>query len=1522
MRKRKLLTALFVVMAALLAFPAAAHAAEDSVPVWLDGTWEGSGTGYQGKIVVSVSVEDGAIRGIDIISHQEDEPYWSMLMEEDFLQAIIDASGGEVDSVSGATKSSEGVKQAVADALAKAEKPDSPAFARGKGTAKYPYVIETADQLAAFAQQVDAGNEFAGEYIQLGADIDLTEAAGWNPIGQETTINTTADKSNVDQVSAFNGDFDGADHVIRGLTIQGSLDEEKNLGLFSTLKSGARVRDLHLEDVNIDVTAHTVTRAGGLCGDTMNGTVSDGTSGAMIDGCSVTGRIRVDVDTASMAFAGGITGRANICAVVSNTWSDADVEAYSRGGNPSAYAGGIVGTTGNAAVLVNDAVFGRSYACAPKSTNFGGMAGGLGAMLACRVWNTYAMGDAGIGHGGSSHSWVGALGGDFTTSGMTKSGSEYVYPPTGDIREFGYYADDIGLTEETWGEDAAISSLAIAARASGVGSVTCDTVFETKAQALSRESMGGQEFADTLNSNLKTVKKRLDIYGYTQVSLRCWEVSEGVVLPQGEPWYATEVDEDLFAGGSGTAEDPWQIETESQLRAFAGSLTEGIDYDGSYVKVTRDIDISGSDWSPIGGQEYAFNGTFDGGGFTIRGMHAGTEEAPYVMGSANPYMGFFAVLGRDAKVKDLHLTDVSIYASSPRHLYLGGIAGINDASDTRAATVIDGCSVQGSLRAEAEEGNTFLGGIYGYQNHGAVINTWTDTDLVCTVKKGNAIAEAGGISALNNRGLIAACYTLGNVQGSASRSDGDEGMAATGNLVGVNAGDLAGCCSFGDNTTAEYSVYAGELAGWITGIGKVYSCWYNREAKMTIDGRAVVPPADFGTKVPPGVNEEGDAYVGGVVDDLKGFTGSELPQVAEAMNGKYASFPIEITQYGLSENALRLWGVRDEGLFLTGETAALQYVQPEAELVTAAEPVLRDGIWYGRSEDKSAVVAIIVTSGSEEEHAITDIRALSGETSGDAYEEALETAKEKCMFGDPSGYGKADLSAFAGKGTKENPYRIETEQQLRMLARSVNADESFEGVWFRQSADIDLSGQDWLPIGYVVYAKRLEKWGQYAAYPFRGNYDGGDFRITGLHIGTKEAPEEAPAMAATAGLFGFVTGSHDTNSALAQDEQPVRLENIRLEGVQVHVSTEDQNYAAGLVGVIQNGFVIDRCSVTGEISSNSKNSFARAGAISSNVLRGMVMNTWADASVSGITDAGNAYVGGLYAMDNRTASLNCYSLCSVTADAAANNKIHVGGITGQSGGVHYNCYAAGDVTALKTTSDAGVVNGRAAGICVERAVYYSTDAKVTVAGAQLTPPPANGVTVPADEESVQVIGRSASGMASAELAKELERGRMAVTQQLASISEKLQKLELTHVIQSEVSPEALSPWQQKNGRITLMSRAELLAQEKAQAAKAAAAKQVKAIQSAQVKKVKVKAKKGGKAKIRWKALGKGYTYEVYRSAKLKKGYRKVKTTTGKKTVLKKLKKGRAYYVKVRAYQKINGKKVYTQFSRPIKMKAR
>ncbi len=83
-----------------------------------DGVYEGSATGYNGYITVSVTVSGGLVTAIDIVDENETRSYLSRATS--VINTIVDEQSLEVDAVSGATYTSAGIVNAVADALASA----------------------------------------------------------------------------------------------------------------------------------------------------------------------------------------------------------------------------------------------------------------------------------------------------------------------------------------------------------------------------------------------------------------------------------------------------------------------------------------------------------------------------------------------------------------------------------------------------------------------------------------------------------------------------------------------------------------------------------------------------------------------------------------------------------------------------------------------------------------------------------------------------------------------------------------------------------------------------------------------------------------------------------------------------------------------------------------------------------------------------------------------------------------------------------------------------------------------------------------------------------------------------------------------------------------------------------------------------------------------------------------------------------------------------------------------------------
>jgi len=83
-----------------------------------DGVYTGKGMGNSGPITVEVEVKDEKIVSIRVVKQMEDEPYWTDATN--VIDQILEHNSVEVDAVSGATFSSEGIKDAVREALAAA----------------------------------------------------------------------------------------------------------------------------------------------------------------------------------------------------------------------------------------------------------------------------------------------------------------------------------------------------------------------------------------------------------------------------------------------------------------------------------------------------------------------------------------------------------------------------------------------------------------------------------------------------------------------------------------------------------------------------------------------------------------------------------------------------------------------------------------------------------------------------------------------------------------------------------------------------------------------------------------------------------------------------------------------------------------------------------------------------------------------------------------------------------------------------------------------------------------------------------------------------------------------------------------------------------------------------------------------------------------------------------------------------------------------------------------------------------
>ena len=99
---------------------------EEPEIVYEDGTYTATGSGYMDELEVEVVIEEGEIVTIEVLSHDETENIANLAFEE-LEEAIISAQDADVDTVSGATGTSEGYLEAVGAILTEAQEEEAPA---------------------------------------------------------------------------------------------------------------------------------------------------------------------------------------------------------------------------------------------------------------------------------------------------------------------------------------------------------------------------------------------------------------------------------------------------------------------------------------------------------------------------------------------------------------------------------------------------------------------------------------------------------------------------------------------------------------------------------------------------------------------------------------------------------------------------------------------------------------------------------------------------------------------------------------------------------------------------------------------------------------------------------------------------------------------------------------------------------------------------------------------------------------------------------------------------------------------------------------------------------------------------------------------------------------------------------------------------------------------------------------------------------------------------------------------------
>lgn len=143
-----------------------------------------------------------------------------------------------------------------------------------------------------------------------------------------------------------------------------------------------------------------------------------------------------------------------------------------------------------------------------------------------------------------------------------------------------------------------------------------------------------------------------------------------------------------FAGGEGTEASPYLISNKEGLEKLAALVNHGWMFHGQHLRQTADIALNAPQdswgeempalWTPIGtydgkGHSFTFRGTYDGGMHTVRNL--------YIDNNTEGYAGLFGVLGDDAHIRNLGVTDAWVEHSNGAGILVGATKIHNDESE-------------------------------------------------------------------------------------------------------------------------------------------------------------------------------------------------------------------------------------------------------------------------------------------------------------------------------------------------------------------------------------------------------------------------------------------------------------------------------------------------------------------------------------------------------------------------------------------------------------------------------------------------------------------------------------------------------------------------------------------------------------------------------------------------------------------------------------------------------------------------
>ena len=735
-------------------------------------------------------------------------------------------------------------------------------------------------------------------------------------------------------------------------------------------------------------------------------------------------------------------------------------------------------------------------------------------------------------------------------------------------------------------------------------------------------------------------------------------------------------DTQLGLSGNGTAASPYLLKDARDIVALAEACagvpgaTSGANashYQGVYFALAGDIDMSGVTGfygigtAPMGsasGVSWYFAGIIDGKGYTIRNLNINgllTDDSgvavPAGKNGSRSYVGLIGVMKNGGAVKNIHLDSTCRISG---YGYTGSIVG-----QAEGGTSIEGCTSAAQIINVKKNS----GGIAGYLKGSSSLRAKV-SNCVFTGSVMESTEAAGGIAGRNERSDIANCVNLGKIEVSLSN----------GLLTSGNPSQGAGIAAYNYFGTVSNCLNAGLIKVAYQKIGGIVA--YNANADASVE-----------SCVNLGRLESSDKQYSGAIVGHNFKSGSASSEKFGVIKNCYYDSQMwgEIPGYQVPEGCVTACATLDlvSGNVLPGLDASRwtfsSDLYPYPNIALASEMIKEAASTYvmfaateSAMDFTSPAHISTASNGIKAQMAIGEWFKIIGNNINPVMPQDVVTDTIRLT----NGTYRMDIPvmnvpvSFEGEGTEANPYLISSKKHLMTLAERCNGDrmEHFDGVWFRQTADIDMMGDQSFK---GIASKCINAFNSELSYYFSGKYDGGGYSISNIDIEGVVFSPDGVAKDYTKGS----TGNVGLFGALGKGAE---IRNVKIRSAKI----AGYYNVGGITGYLSDNAVISGCEVEADILCYNKSAGGIVG--SSNGAAGSVGLKITDCIFYGSVKSNSEIAGGIIGY-NHAEVRSCVNLGNVSVSqfnkcVTSPKLIDAGGIVGSNGGNIHGCLNMGNIT--------------------------------------------------------------------------------------------------------------------------------------------------------------------------------------------------------------------------------------------------